>query len=186
MTAWHASWIVRDDGEVNLLVSPSVFRCFITFLVFTTGMNIGALIQILSLCFNIVSEVGFISDLVGDGFGEEPYFWVILAELTSHPPPSPAGIPPSASMDSVIGYALYFFTYFTLAGGRLLCLEDLYIRPDYRSKFWLYTVVLLQLVGRLIECGYNNIYASWNNWMELSCSMHIYNIIQCGSEVSDV
>lgn len=82
------------------------------------------------------------AELIQDGFGENPCFKVILAELTSTPPassspkpPPSTPLPPSASMErdeSVIGYALYFFNYSTWEG-RVLYLEDLYIRAEYRS-----------------------------------------------------
>lgn len=36
--------------------------------------------------------------------------------------------------DVLIGYALFFHTYSTSKGGRLLFLEDLYIKQKYRSK----------------------------------------------------
>ena len=74
-----------------------------------------------------------LADLIEDGFaGEfEPYFQVILAEMRVTCPPS------SATQDktqSVIGYALYFFQYCTAVGGRVLHLEDLFIRSEYRSE----------------------------------------------------
>ena len=83
-------------------------------------------------------------DLLRDGFGEETYFKVILVELVSpdlaQNPPTPSSpaesLPPSASMEkneNLVGYALYFFNYSTWQG-RVLYLEDLYIRANYRSK----------------------------------------------------
>ena len=84
-------------------------------------------------------------ELIRDGFGERPYFEVIVAELTSPAPPalSPPdptnSSAPSASMEkdeNLIGYALYFFNYSTWEG-RVLYLEDLFIREEYRSEFHL-------------------------------------------------
>lgn len=85
------------------------------------------------------------AELLRDGFGEECYFKVLLVELISPPPlasnptnTSPVTPPPrSANMEkdeSLIGYALYFFNYSTWEG-RILYLEDLYIRTAYRSEF---------------------------------------------------
>ena len=63
-------------------------------------------------------------------------------DLPPHPlpqdPPSPApDVPlPSASMEKdekLVGYALYFITYNSL-DGRIMFLEDLYVRPEYRSE----------------------------------------------------
>ena len=67
---------------------------------------------------------------------------MILAELVGGSPsedPGPVADPPplSASMqkdERLIGYALYYFTYSTWQG-RVLFLEDLFIRAPYRSKF---------------------------------------------------
>lgn len=83
-------------------------------------------------------------ELVRDGFGTESWFKVILAELDSAPvceaspdatPSHP--LPLSASMEKneqLVGYALYFFNYSTWEG-RVLYLEDLYVRKEYRSKY---------------------------------------------------
>ena len=51
-------------------------------------------------------------------------------------PPSPDPLPVSATLEKderLVGYALYFFNYSTWQG-RVLYLEDLYIRAEYRSK----------------------------------------------------
>ena len=93
--------------------------------------------------FNAVHSWFTHSELLRDGFGEEQYFKVMLVELTSAPveldnliPPSPESIPPSASMEKnekLVGYAMYFFNY-SACQGRVLFLEDLFIRAEYRSE----------------------------------------------------
>lgn len=91
-------------------------------------------------------------ELLRDGFGGDPCFKVILAELSKPPEPGPEleaespenPLPLSASMqkdERVVGYALYFFNYSTWEG-RGIYLEDLYIRKEYRSWFHFFTHLL--------------------------------------------
>ena len=81
-----------------------------------------------------------------DGFGKECYFKVLLVELKSPPPSSAAAPPPSSHSDSplplsdsmerderIIGYALYFYNYSTWQG-KVMFLEDLFVKEEYRSK----------------------------------------------------
>jgi len=56
--------------------------------------------------------------LLRDGFSEQPFFHVLMAEWESHP----------------AGFALYFFNYSTFQGKPGLYLEDLFVRPPYRGK----------------------------------------------------
>lgn len=57
-------------------------------------------------------------DIRRDGFSEQPYFHVLIAEWDSQP----------------AGYALYFHNYSTFRGRPGLFLEDLFVRPPYRGK----------------------------------------------------
>jgi len=56
------------------------------------------------------------SDLERDGFGEDPKFQALIAEWDAQP----------------AGYALFFDFYSTWTG-RHLFLEDLFVRPEFRS-----------------------------------------------------
>jgi GNAT superfamily N-acetyltransferase len=56
--------------------------------------------------------------LLRDGFSEQPYFHVLIAEWEGQP----------------AGFALYFFNYSTFQGQPGLYLEDLFVRPPYRGK----------------------------------------------------
>jgi GNAT superfamily N-acetyltransferase len=67
--------------------------------------------QELELC--IIQE----SDLVRDGFGEDPRFRALIAEWQGQP----------------AGYAVFFHCYSTWVG-RELYLEDLFVRPQFRRK----------------------------------------------------
>ncbi len=57
-------------------------------------------------------------DILREGFGEAPRFWVLLAE----------------DDDGVVGFALYLFTYSTWLGRPSLHLEDLFVRPELRRR----------------------------------------------------
>jgi len=59
------------------------------------------------------------ADFLRDGFGESPAFFVLVA------------VDESAS---VIGFALYFFSYSTWVGRRCLYLEDLFVQPAHRGN----------------------------------------------------
>ena len=81
------------------------------------------------------------AEMLRDGFGERPWFHVLVAELTSDDGPVLKSIPadpenPSSSMphnDKIVGYALYFYSYSTLEG-RCIFIEDICVREEYRSK----------------------------------------------------
>jgi len=57
-------------------------------------------------------------DLLRDGFGENPYYSCIIAELDSKP----------------AGFAFYFFDYSTWLGRPGLYLEDLFVHPEFRGR----------------------------------------------------
>jgi len=58
------------------------------------------------------------ADILRDGFGENPYFFVLMAEWNDVP----------------VGFAFYFFNYSTWRGRPGIFLEDLYVNPEYRGK----------------------------------------------------
>ncbi len=58
------------------------------------------------------------ADLLRDGFGPEPYFRCIMAEIDV----------------TVAGFALYFFQYSTWEGRPALYLEDLFVREQFRKR----------------------------------------------------
>ena len=58
------------------------------------------------------------ADLLRDGFGPEPYFRCIMAEIDG----------------SIAGFALYFFQYSTWEGRPALYLEDLFVREAFRKR----------------------------------------------------
>jgi GNAT superfamily N-acetyltransferase len=57
-------------------------------------------------------------DLIRDGFQSDPRFHAVIAEWSGQ----------------TAGYALYFFNYSTWAGRRILFLEDLFVRAEFRGK----------------------------------------------------
>jgi GNAT superfamily N-acetyltransferase len=58
------------------------------------------------------------ADLSRDGFGPEPRYGCLMAELDG----------------AVAGFALYFHTYSTWLGRWGMHLEDLFVRPDFRGR----------------------------------------------------
>ncbi|XP_025050969.1 diamine acetyltransferase 2-like isoform X4 [Alligator sinensis] len=62
-------------------------------------------------------------DLQADGFGPNPFYHCLLAELLPRPGELPG--PP-------VGYALFFFGY-SVNHGRLVYLENLYVEAPYRG-----------------------------------------------------
>lgn len=58
------------------------------------------------------------ADILRDGFGENPYFFVLIAEWDEIP----------------VGFAFYFYNYSTWRGRPGIFLEDLFVNPDYRGK----------------------------------------------------
>jgi GNAT superfamily N-acetyltransferase len=57
------------------------------------------------------------ADLLRDGFGENPYYFCLIADLN--------GVP--------AGFAFYFFNYSTWTGRPGLYLEDLFVKPEFRG-----------------------------------------------------
>jgi GNAT superfamily N-acetyltransferase len=58
------------------------------------------------------------ADLVRDGFGPNPYFWCLMAELDGMP----------------AGFALCFYSYSTWLGRPGVYLEDLFVLPEMRGR----------------------------------------------------
>lgn len=57
-------------------------------------------------------------DIVRDGFGRNPKFYVVIAEWSKKP----------------VGFALWFYNYSTWLGRPGIYLEDLFVYPEYRGK----------------------------------------------------
>ena len=83
------------------------------------------------------------TELLKDGFGEKPCYHVIVAELTDEESPvklAPNPDLPSSKMphnDKIIGHALYYYAYSSWEG-KVLYVEDLFVREEYRSTFHTY------------------------------------------------
>ncbi|MEZ0369056.1 MAG: N-acetyltransferase family protein [Candidatus Sericytochromatia bacterium] len=71
------------------------------------------------------AAVATAEDLRRDGFGEQPYFHVLIAETEHIGKEGPEIVP--------AGFAFFFYSYSTWAGRPTLFLEDLFVRPAYRG-----------------------------------------------------
>lgn len=58
------------------------------------------------------------TDILRDGFGENPFFYVLMADWDG----------------KSVGFAFYFFNYSTWLGKPGIYLEDLYVDPEFRGK----------------------------------------------------
>jgi|TARA_B110001469_G_C9515208_1_gene256634 GNAT superfamily N-acetyltransferase len=76
------------------------------------------LVKELAIYENAPEEVSIkLKDLEKDGFGDNPLFWIILAENSK----------------GIIGMSFYFIRYSTWKG-KCLYLEDLVVKEEYRGK----------------------------------------------------
>lgn len=62
------------------------------------------------------------ADLLRDGFGENPRFHCLIAEIAE------------ASTTTPAGFALYFHNYSTWRGHHGIHIEDLFVQPEHRGK----------------------------------------------------
>ncbi|XP_061264315.1 spermidine/spermine N(1)-acetyltransferase-like protein 1 [Bos javanicus] len=82
------------------------------------------LIKELAACENMLDAVKLTSkDLLRDGFGDNPLFYCLIAEVQNHQKPSGK---------VTVGFAMYYFTYDPWIG-KLLYLEDFYVIQAYRG-----------------------------------------------------
>ncbi len=71
------------------------------------------------------AAVATAEDLKRDGFGPNPYFYVLIVEAEN----------PDQTVSETVpaGFAFYFFNYSTWRGQPGLYLEDLFVRPQFRG-----------------------------------------------------
>jgi GNAT superfamily N-acetyltransferase len=94
------------------------------------------------------------SDLVRDGFGDDPRFRGLIAEWGSQP----------------AGYAI-FYNYYSTWTGRALYLEDLFVRAHYRQRG--IGMALLEQVARIaVNDNCHGIHWSVLDWNENAIALY--------------
>ena len=87
------------------------------------------------------------ADLLRDGFGPQPKFEVLVAELAAEP----------------VGFALFFLTYSTWEGRPSLYLEDLFVVESAR-KHGVGRQLMARLAAIAVERGYKRLDLQVLNW----------------------
>lgn len=133
---------ISEEGGVCTWVLRLGWKQRMNFWVLTTGLGIDSRSPFCTFGTPPTSTA-----LRADGFGENPFFHCLVAEVVPAPGElqgkGPSRLPqsfpsqrsyPSLSFSgpSVVGFGLYYFIYSTWTG-RNVYLEDIYVMPKYRG-----------------------------------------------------
>ncbi|XP_023693714.1 diamine acetyltransferase 1-like [Brienomyrus brachyistius] len=95
------------------------------------------------------------TELLQDGFGEQPFYHCIMAEVPEDRR--------SSDGHTVVGFAMYYFTYDPWIG-KMLYLEDFYVMKEYRG-YGIGTEIFRTLSETAVKSrcsGMHFIVAEWN------------------------
>ncbi|XP_019941081.2 diamine acetyltransferase 2b [Paralichthys olivaceus] len=105
--------------------------------------DISRMIKELAVYENKLDEVKTShEDLERDGFGQNPFFECLVAEVPEEHK--------SKEGFTVVGYALYYYTYSTWKG-RTMYMEDLYVMEEFRGNG-----IGMGLMSKVAEMGKKN------------------------------
>uniref|UniRef100_A0A3B3Q443 Diamine acetyltransferase 1 n=1 Tax=Paramormyrops kingsleyae TaxID=1676925 RepID=A0A3B3Q443_9TELE len=92
------------------------------------------------------------TELLQDGFGEQPFYHCIMAEVPEDRR--------SSDGHTVVGFAMYYFTYDPWIG-KMLYLEDFYVMKEYRGMA-VHTQYIHSTAVKSRCSGMHFIVAEWN------------------------
>lgn len=100
--------------------------------------------------------------LRADGFGENPFFHCLVAEII------PAPGEPQGSL--VVGYGIYYFIYSTWSG-RNIYLEDIYVMPKYRGQ-GIGTKIIKKVAEVALHKGCSQLRLAVLNWNKKAVNLY--------------
>ncbi|XP_077602873.1 thialysine N-epsilon-acetyltransferase [Crocuta crocuta] len=101
--------------------------------------------------------------LRADGFGENPFYHCLVAELLPAP-----GEPQGPCV--VVGYGLYYFIYSTWKG-RNVYLEDIYVKPEYRGQ-GIGSKIIKKVAEVALERGCSQLRLAVLDWNERAMNLY--------------
>lgn len=113
--------------------------------------------------FSLFTTTAIPAALRADGFGENPFYYCLVAELLPAP-----GAPQGPCV--VVGYGLYYFIYSTWKG-RSVYLEDIYVTPEYRGQ-GIGTKIIKKVAEVALERGCSQLRLTVLDWNQRAVDLY--------------